>query len=207
MMREIYRQNPCGASSLPFWKAKAITIPENMRIVHDRDFQEAWLSAYDDTPYFRLLHTLETVDAAHLLPGFRHAAVSDEQLAAHINTCYNASCVDASELQRWRERKTYNSALWVAVCDELTGDVAASGIAEMDPDIGEGVLEWIQVAPAYRGRQLGRYIVLELLHRMQGKVQFVTVSGQCNALTKPEALYRSCGFVGNDVWHILKHKK
>ena len=76
----------------------------------------------------------------------------------------------------------------------------------MDLDIGEGVLEWIQVAPAYRGRQLGRYIVLELLHRMQGKVQFVTVSGQCNDLSQPEKLYHSCGFAGNDVWHILKRK-
>ena len=41
---------------------------------------------------------------------------------------------------------------------------------------------------------------------MKGIADFATVSGKVDNETNPEALYRKCGFVGNDVWHIL-HKK
>jgi len=39
---------------------------------------------------------------------------------------------------------------------------------------------------------------------MKNLAKFATVSGQCENLTNPEALYRRCGFKGNDVWHILR---
>ena len=39
----------------------------------------------------------------------------------------------------------------------------ATGIAELDREIGEGVLEWIQVSKDYRRRELGSYLVCELL--------------------------------------------
>lgn len=47
----------------------------------------------------------------------------------------------------------------------------------------------------------------ELLWRMKEKVDFVTVSGKSDNKTNPEGLYRSCGFTGNDLWHILKLKE
>jgi GNAT superfamily N-acetyltransferase len=71
--------------------------------------------------------------------------------------------------------------------------------------MGEGILEWIQVSEGYRRRGLGSFLVKELLWRMQGKVKFATVSGQCDSPSCPERLYRSCGFTGQDVWHVL-HK-
>ena len=49
-------------------------------------------------------------------------------------------------------------------------------------------------------------LVNELLLRMKPMARFATVSGQVNNLSSPEKLYRKCGFVGNDVWHILKKK-
>ena len=85
-------------------------------------------------------------------------------------------------------------------------DIVATGIAELDPECNEGVLEWIQVSENYRRCGLGSYIVIELLWRMKDIAQFVTVSGQCNNPTNPESLYRKCGFTGNDVWHILRRK-
>lgn len=75
--------------------------------------------------------------------------------------------------------------------------------ADFDGEAREGVLEWIQVLPQYRGRKIGRLIVGELLCRMVGKADFATVSGKVNNASKPEILYRKCGFTGNDVWHIL----
>ncbi len=79
----------------------------------------------------------------------------------------------------------------------------AAGIAELDTQVGEGILEWIQVSPAYRGCGLGAYVVTELLARMPQKARFATVSGQINDPSNPEGLYRKCGFRGNDVWHTL----
>ena len=70
----------------------------------------------------------------------------------------------------------------------------ATGIAELDREIGEGVLEWIQVSKDYRRRGLGSYLVLELLWRMRKAARFVTVSGECENADNPEGLYRKCGF-------------
>lgn len=76
-------------------------------------------------------------------------------------------------------------------------------MADLDKDLKEGILEWIQVLPAYRGKKIGQLIVNELLKRMIGKANFATVSGKVSNTTKPEMLYRKCGFTGDDLWHIL----
>lgn len=51
--------------------------------------------------------------------------------------------------------------------------------------------------------RLRKYIVDFLLTQMQDKAKFATVSGKVNNATNPEKLYRKCGFIGNDIWHIL----
>jgi len=63
---------------------------------------------------------------------------------------------------------------------------------------------WIQVLPGYQGKGLGKILVLELLKRMHGKVDFVTVSGEVDNETNPERLYKSCGFSGDDIWWLLR---
>ena len=88
--------------------------------------------------------------------------------------------------------------------DTTNGRVVASGIAEVDPGIREGTLEWIQVSPDYRRKGLGRYIVNGLLQRLYGKADFVTVSGKLNNPGNPLALYCSCGFTDCVVWHIVR---
>ena len=101
---------------------------------------------------------------------------------------------------------TYDSDLWILAVDRASGAVAGCGIGEFDEEAGEGVLEWIQVLPAYRGRGIGRLIVNQLLSRMRFRAKFATVSGQIRNRTKPERLYRKCGFSGEDVWHILRRR-
>ena len=205
--KEAYLQAPCRMSSLSYWKANTVAVPSNVRIVHDSDFDAELLSEYDDVPYFRLMHTLENVEKPILPENFRLYNAEDTALAAHINTCYCMNSINTKEIDGWRQRKVYCKELWLTVYDEITGEIAASGIAELDRETGEGTLEWIQVAPQYRRRGLGRFIVLELLSRMAGKVQFVTVSGKINHVARPEKLYRACGFAGNDVWHVLCRKE
>ncbi len=60
-------------------------------------------------------------------------------------------------------------------------------------------MEWIQVIQEYRKRNVGTSIVNQLLYRLSFKADFATVSGKVDNKTKPEKLYRKCGFTGNDI--------
>ena len=73
-----------------------------------------------------------------------------------------------------------------------------------DSEIKEGILEWIQVSPEYRGVGLGKFIVNELLWRMKDKAEFVTVSGKADNPTNPRNLYIACGFSGEEIWHVMR---
>ncbi len=199
-----YLENPCRASSIPYWKAISISVPENMQILHNDDFGASLLAQFTDEPYFRLMHDLQNINPAVIPDEFELCTATLADFANHINFCYGGSCVAEDELRNYTARKVYCPELWIAIKDIKTGKIAATGIAELDREIGEGILEWIQVSEQYRRCSLGRCIVNELLWRMKDMAKFVTVSGQCNNPWKPEKLYRKCGFTGNDIWHVLK---
>ena len=83
--------------------------------------------------------------------------------------------------------------------------MAASGIAEFDEVCQEGIIEWVQVLPEYKGRGLGKKIVDVLLNRLKSiGASFVTVSGNLDNTSKPLELYRKCGFAGDDIWYICQ---
>lgn len=203
--KEYYLKNPCRATSIPYWKTAVFSVPDHMKILHDDEFYAAMLEQYKDEVYFRLKHDLQNLKPAVIPDGFSLHDASFEEYAGHINSCYG-TIITAEEVRGLTERTVYCSELWLALMDDTEGKLAATGIAELDREIGEGSLEWIQVSEEYRGRGLGSYLVLELLQRMKGKAQFATVSGQCNNKTNPERLYRRCGFTGQDIWHVLKQK-
>lgn len=199
-----YLENPCSTASIPYWKTVCISVPDNMKILHDRDFDAELLKRYVDEPYFRLLHHMQEINPVPLLEGFSLCEASVLDFADHINSCYEDIGITMSEMQSYLVREQYCAELWLAVRDDDKGKIAATGIAELDREIGEGVLEWIQVSKDYRRRGLGSFLVLELLWRMRKVAKFVTVSGKCKNTDNPEGLYRKCGFGGDDVWHILR---
>ena len=207
MEKDYYLQDPCGASSLPFWKTISITIPDDLLILREGDprLQEA-CHAYVDTPYFKLIHRLRNTHSPCLHDGFRFVRPSEKDLSRHVTSCYDAERVSEDELSAYGHRPTYSPDLWLAILNETTGEIIASGIAELDVTIREGVLEWIQVSPAYRRRGWGRIIVNELLWRLTGRADFVTVSGKINESTNPRALYECCGFGEAVIWHVLKKR-
>ncbi len=201
-----YRADPCRAASIPYWKAVRTEIPAHMCIVHRKDFSPALLDGYIDEPYFRLKHDLLRVERPRLPEGFALCGATCREYAEHINGCYPDLGVSEEELQGYTRREVYDPDLWLAVRDSGSGKIVATGIGELDRSVGEGVLEWIQVSPEYRGKGLGKFLVLELLERMRPAAEFATVSGKCSAPTSPERLYRRCGFAGSDVWHVLRRK-
>ncbi|MBQ8137258.1 MAG: GNAT family N-acetyltransferase, partial [Clostridia bacterium] len=144
--------------------------------------------------------------APGLLPkGFSVVSADENGFAAHISRCYENEGVSADELRQYQNRRVYAPDLWIALSDQA-GRIAASGIAELDASIKEGILEWIQVSPEYRRRGLGRFVVNTLLCRLQGRADFVTVSGRMDNRTNPLALYRSCGFKSPVIWHVLRRR-
>lgn len=204
LTKEQYLADPCKAASIPYWKAKSITIPDGMKILHQDEYDKSGHEDYVDKPYFRLIHKLKGLSMPVLPLMFSLCTIPLSEYAAHINSCYEDICITEEELGRYSLRPVYDADLWLAVKDNRTGTIVATGIAELDCEIGEGILEWIQVSQGHRGKGLGRYIVLELLWRMKDKTDFVTVSGQCNNATNPEKLYRKCGFTGDNMWHVLR---
>lgn len=200
-----YMENPCRAASIPYWKAASISVPANMKILHEDDFHAGLLERYMDEPYFRLKHDLRQLRPAVVPDGFSLCGASAAEHAEHIHQCYGNGMTPA-EVLSFTEREVYCPELWLALRCDATGRIVATGIGELDREVGEGILEWIQVSEAYRGYGLGSVIVKEMLWRMKDRAGFATVSGQCDNPWQPEALYRKCGFAGSDVWHVLRKR-
>lgn len=158
------------------------------------------------TAYFRLIHRGEP--AAPSVPeGFHVAdarpALEAEAAAALIDACYPSISPTVDDVRGWTDHPVFDPALWIWIKDTETGDPAALGIAEFDPAVYEGSLEWIQVLPRYQRRGLGTALVRELLTRLDSRADFTTVGGRLDSGSDPEALYRRCGFTGEDVWWVL----
>ncbi len=207
IIKKQYLENPCRTSSIPYWKSVCISIPDNMKILHDSEFNTELLKRYIDEPYFRLQHHMREVGPVTLPEGYSIYKASQPEFVEHINSCYEDIDITMSEIQSYLDRKQYCAELWLAVKDDYKDKIVATGIAEMDREIGEGVLEWVQVSKDYRRCGLGSYLVLELLWRMRKAARFVTVSGKCKNTDNPEGLYRKCGFCGDDVWHVLRERE
>ncbi len=204
-----YLHDPCGTLSIPYWKHKNISTPENMLIIHQRNFSEQQYIGYDDQLYFRLYHNLKQIKG-NALDGFiiKTASKNDIPMVVDIiNRSYDDITVSYDQLIEFTKTRVYDSNLWILVLDASTSDVVGCGIAELDKELREGVIEWIQVLPEYRGKKIGTLIVNELLERLSQAARFVTVSGKKDNPTQPETLYRKCGFTGNDIWHILTKKQ
>lgn len=203
-----YLTSPCSVASIPYWKLKSISIPNNIKIVHNKDFEPNVYADYTDDPYFRLYHDLTQVEQPNVDNVEIVVATPDmiDIFVKIINASYNDLSVTKEQMEGYLDTPVYCADLWVFLKDKNMGDFVGGGIADYDREIGEAIIEWVQVLPTYRGRGYGKIIVNYLLSKMQGMAEFATVSGKVNNATNPEKLYRKCGFTGNDIWHILCKK-
>ena len=202
-----YLLAPCGALSIPYWKAQIVQTPSYMRIVHHREYDAEAYANYTDEPYFRLKHDLRNIPPARGSYACRVVSEEDLQMVKSlINRSHDDLEVTLAQLQGYRATPAFAADLWLIALNASTGEPVGCGIADIDPVANEGVLEWIQVLPEHRRRGAGEFIVNDLLRRMIGRADFATVSGRVNNQTNPERLYRRCGFTGADVWHILTRK-
>ena len=200
-----YKQNPCGVLSIPYWKAKEMSIPDNIKNVHNNNFDKAMLNEYNDKKYFRLFHNLRDIPTFSN-NNYTYGIISKaeiNELSKMINASYTHTdvFVSADYINGLTETKVYYSELWLGAFDneKLIGSI----ICDLDTEIGEGVIEWLQVLPEHRGKGIASVLICKVLNIMKNHAEFATVSGECDNNTNPEGVYRKCGFEGNDIWHVL----
>lgn len=198
-----YKENPCGVSSLPYYKALRFKMPETLTETHCYDIPEK------GETYFRLMHRLENIEEVSIPQGFELSLVQTndeeacEELRLFVNSCYSNISLKSDQLKEMCDSPLFDPNLWIVIRNS-NQEIVAAAISELDREVPEGVLEWIQVHDSYRGLGLGKAIVLASLHYFDEKVPFVTVSGECHNSHKPDLLYRACGFEGRDYWNITK---
>ena len=198
-----YLNNPCGSCSTAYWKDKYISKPEEIKIVHNTN-NDIKYDIRKAKQFFRLIYRFD-IECNSILPKdfiFCQSSLPDDcsRIAEFINRCYDGYNLTEADILQWTNYPVYDSYLWVFIIKEGLNIPVALGIAEYDESIREGSLEWIQVLPEYRGMGLGKAVINELLSRLKEKADFVTVSGECDNPTNPEALYLKCGFQGDDIW-------
>ncbi|MEX1376787.1 MAG: GNAT family N-acetyltransferase [Eubacteriales bacterium] len=153
--------------------------------------------------YFRLIYDKRISCDCQKECIFEEVNVSREtsDVAKFINRCYENTNLSQNEIEKWMHHPTFDSSLWIWAKDKETKKIIGLAIAEYDKDIKEGLLEWIQVLPEHRGKSIGKAMVCELISRLSN-ADFITVSGKADNASA-EKLYRSCGFVGDDIWYVI----
>lgn len=204
-----YIKSPCSLLSIPYWKQKTMSVPDEIKIVHDSEFSEQLLNSFSDEQYFRLSHNMKNIQTTEL--DFCKIITVSKKNISHIVSIINSSYTDIRVDDRYLKSLTktpvYNPNLWIMATEKNTGKYFGCAIADYDPECRELIIEWVQVLPDYRGQRIGQMLVNELLYRMRETASFATVSGKVANNTHPEILYRKCGFTGNDIWHILHRKR
>ena len=165
MDKQEYLKDPCKASSLSFRKTNITVIPDDMLILRDDEFSSQ-TSAGKDDPYFKLIHRMKHVEYFPLPEEFEIIQCDAADFADHIQECYDGTDISAEILREYQTSPAYDPRLWIAVGERNRKKIIASGIAEYDPQVGEGVFEWIQVSPAYR-RRTTPYGLQKLFHRVK----------------------------------------
>ena len=97
MRAEEYLKDPCGASSLPFWKTKQLILPRGVTVIRD-DLYTPEQHGGTEEPYFKLVHRLEGLCPPELPASFRTVPYGPEGFARHIRECYTEEGITADEL-------------------------------------------------------------------------------------------------------------
>ena len=203
--RETYLSDPCGTLSIPYYKAVRMTPPAQLRIVHDRRFDGRVRPDETDTRYFRLRHALTHIDEPAVPRGctLRVMTQADAaQLSRLLSACWPGDW-DQKAAAILQDAFAYAPAQ-IGLLEGKT--LVGCCLGAFDAECREGTIEWLAVHPTYRGRGVGRAAVNACLGALREAATFTTVSGQVENPTNPLALYRRCGFTGEDIWHVISPK-
>jgi len=202
-----YINNPCRYSALPLYKELRYN-KDDILVIHDTNYSVSLLNQYHaHQVFFRLYHSMKNIAKINIA-GYKikicHIEEDLESIQKIINLSYVHIRISLDEIIWMTKDRVYDSSLWMFIIDEITNQKIALGIGHYDQTVREVILDWIQVLPEFRNHGLGKMLVTNMLYNSPKDALFATVSGECNNQQVPESLYRSCGFTGTDIWHILK---
>ncbi len=92
---------------------------------------------------------------------------------------------------------------WFFLRQTRTRKIVGIALGGLCDDIGEGFIDWVEVQPRYRGRGLGRLLILELIRRLSQTASLITASGSLDAPFVIGNLYERCGFTQSRQWTVL----
>lgn len=212
--RLAYLKNPCNYSALPYWKESTFTKPDNIKVYHENEWNNLSKNTKEEfikvDKFFRIKHNLDQINKEDLPKNCRYRTFDPnsqedfDKALEIIKISYPNTDLTRDKLREYIKNDVYKRELWIFI-DKISNGAyipIAFGIADFDSLVKEGILEWIQVLPEYRGKGFGTFLVAELLRRMKGKARFATVSGDCNNINSPINLYKKSGFVGDSIWYI-----
>ncbi len=200
-----YLQDPCGKMAIPYWKYIKSMVNSNIIMVHDKVANSENIKLRKSDKVLRLVHNLEYLEDIEISGFYLREVDTKTELdlvVSIINSCYDDVAVDKEEIIQFTKEPVFHKCLWQFVVDKVTDQPIALGIGDFHFALMEGSLEWIQVLPEYRNIGIGRMLVMELLKKLDQKGNFATVSFDARPNSIPEKLYRSCGFIGDDLYHI-----
>lgn len=206
MEKEEYIRNPTRSSALSYWKTKVFRTPPDMIVLNEEDYSDSLLADYNEELFFKMVCYPNSHYSYKLPENIVFVEANLEDFMVHINSCYQSEGVSLLDLIEYKNRPVYDKNLWICLYDVRNAWIVATGIAEYDDTAREGSLDWIQVSEEYRNQGFGKVIVYELLNRLLGKAELVTVAGRVDNQSKPELLYEHCGFRDKVIWHVLKGK-
>ncbi len=116
-----YLLDSCGTISIPYWKYKSIAVPQNVKIVHQREMTDDLLLDYKDEPYFRLYHDLKnirqmTVQEVEIVS----SGVSVSEFVQLINRSYTDLSVTTEQMESYRHTPVYCPDLWILLKERNT---------------------------------------------------------------------------------------
>lgn len=200
-LKEEYLKNPCRTLSIPYWKHMMINKNPNIDIYHHEEHVD--LNRYKRVDkYFRMTHHLNRPYEKSDIILEIDIEKDLEALVNHINHCYQHEniLISMDDVKRWKSNQVFDPKAWIKIVKNHK--IIASGIADFDETLKEGIIEWVQVDPDYQGMGYGREILRSLIAILQEKADFITVSGHLDNKKNPKVLYEKLGFEGNDVWYI-----
>ena len=200
-MKFEYLNNPCKTSSLPFYK-RNISFPKNVCVFHMSDYNENNNYRRVDK-YFKLKHDLRDIRKTSIEAFPIEIKEDINDLVDMINESYEKEGIIISRdyFNDLSKSTLYRKNLWLKIVDS-DKNMIASLIALYDGEINEGVVDFIQVLPKYRGLGYARELLLKVLNELRSVADFVTVSGRVENQTNPKKLYESVGFTGDDIWYV-----
>lgn len=202
-----YLKNPCRFSALPLYKE--VRQNNDILVVHNNEFKEELVkNSKLHQKFFRITHNFKDVNIVDI-PGYKtkkcNINIDSKKVIDIINKSYLNIKFTKDEVNLMIKDVVYSSKMWIFIIDETTNIEVALGICQYDKITLEVIFDWIQVLPEYRGKGIGSMLVSHLLSIPPEGSKFATVSGDIDGTSSPEKLYRKCGFIGTDIWHIIKN--